>query len=229
MDLVFDTRLSDSPIVDMIWHTYSEKSGAFTSMAECRWEMVITKYQDKTSITMRGPETKATPANYPADVEFFGITFKLGTYIPQLPILNRLDRNDITLPEATSQSFWLNGSAWQLPEFENADVFVDRLVRDGLLVRDPVVDAVLQDRPLEMSPRAIQYRFMQATGLTYKTIQQIQRAKQAVNLLQQGVPILDTTYEMGYFDQPHLTRSLKRFAGQTPAQIRSIITSPSNL
>lgn len=229
MDLVFDIRLSDSPIVDMIWHTHSEKSGNFTSTAECCWEMVITKYQGKTSLTIRGPETKATPANYPADMEFFGISFKLGTYIPQLPILNRLDRNDITLPEATNNAFWLNGSAWQFPEFENADIFVNRLVRDGLLIRDPVVEAVLQDRPVEMSPRAIQYRFVQATGLTYKTIQQIQRAKQAMTLLQQGIPILDTTYEMGYFDQPHLTRSLKRFAGQTPAQIRSIIMPSASL
>ncbi len=31
--------------------------------------------------------------------------------------------------------------------------------------------------------------------------------------------ILDTVERAGYFDQPHLTRSLKRFIGQTPAQI----------
>ena len=34
-----------------------------------------------------------------------------------------------------------------------------------------------------------------------------------------GVSILDTAYEAGYFDQPHLTRSLKQFIGRTPAQI----------
>jgi hypothetical protein len=31
---------------------------------------------------------------------------------------------------------------------------------------------------------------------------------------------LDTIHEVGYFDQPHLTRSLKYFIGQTPAQLR---------
>jgi Transcriptional regulator containing an amidase domain and an AraC-type DNA-binding HTH domain len=31
--------------------------------------------------------------------------------------------------------------------------------------------------------------------------------------------ILDVVYEAGYYDQPHLTRSLKYFIGQTPAQI----------
>jgi AraC-like DNA-binding protein len=37
--------------------------------------------------------------------------------------------------------------------------------------------------------------------------------------LQQGVPIPDAVYEAGYFDQPHLTRSLKQWVGHTPAQL----------
>jgi AraC-like DNA-binding protein len=37
--------------------------------------------------------------------------------------------------------------------------------------------------------------------------------------LKQGISILSAVYEAGYYDQAHLTRSLKRFIGQTPAQI----------
>ncbi len=37
--------------------------------------------------------------------------------------------------------------------------------------------------------------------------------------LQQGVPTLDTVEQIGYADQSHLTHALKRFMGQTPAQI----------
>jgi hypothetical protein len=59
----------------------------------------------------------------------------------------------------------------------------------------------------------------QATGLTYKTIQQIERARSAVSVLEQGTPILDTAFELGYFDQAHLTNSLKRFIGRTPTEI----------
>jgi AraC-like DNA-binding protein len=33
------------------------------------------------------------------------------------------------------------------------------------------------------------------------------------------VGILDAVHEAGYFDQAHLTRSLKRLIGQTPGQI----------
>ena len=224
MEFVFDTRPADSSFVEMIWHTRSERAGTFTSAAVCNWEMVITTFNGKTTITARGPETKASEADFPADAEFFGITFKLGAFMPHLPLKTLLDRQDATLPEASSNSFWLHGSAWELPTFENADVFVDRLIRQGIIVRDAVVEAAIQGHTPDMSIRSLQYRFLRATGLTHKTIQQIERARSAVSLLEQGTPILDTAFELGYFDQAHLTNSLKRFIGKTPAQIAQIST-----
>jgi AraC-like DNA-binding protein len=81
------------------------------------------------------------------------------------------------------------------------------------------VDDVLNGQNADLSLRSLQRRFLYVTGMTYKMIQQIDRARQALSLLQSGVPIPETAYQVGYFDQPHLTRSLKLFAGQTPAQI----------
>jgi AraC-like DNA-binding protein len=222
MELVFDGRQSDSPLVEMIWRTQSERAGTFISQAETRSEIVVTKYQGQTSLTFRGPETKATSADYPPDAEFFGIVLKLGTYMPHLPPTHLLDRKDMTLPEATSQSFWLLGMAWQIPTFENADTFVDRLVRQSLLVREPVVEAALQGHLKDLSLRSIQRRFLRSTGVTHNTVYQIERARRALALLQQGVSIFDTVYEAGYADQPHLTRSLKRYLGQTPSQIARV-------
>jgi hypothetical protein len=220
MGFVFeDARLANSDFVERIWCTHSERAGTFTSVAATNWEMVIATYDGKTMITARGPETKASEADFPADAEFFGITFKLGSFMPHFPLKTLLDREDATLPEASSTSFWLHGSAWELPTFENADVFVDRIIRQGILVRDPVVEAAIQGHTPELSIRSLQYRFLQATGLTHKTIKQIERARSAVSLLEQGTPISDTAFELGYFDQAHLTNSLKRFIGETPAQI----------
>ena len=219
MEFVCDVRSANSSFVEMVWHTHSERAGTFTSVAVSNWEMVITTFNGKTMITARGPETKASEADFPADAEFFGITLKLGTLMPHLPIKTLLDRQDATLPEASNNSFWLHGSAWELPTFENADVFANRLIHQGILVRDPVVEAAIQGHTPDMSIRSLQYRFLQATGLTHKTIQQIKRARSAVSLLEQGTPILDTALELGYFDQAHLNNSLKRFIGKTPAQI----------
>ncbi len=195
MLLTFEDRLSDSPFVERIWRSQSERQGTFHSIAMSHWEMVVTRYNGNMILTVRGPESKATALHLSlVGAEWFGIRFKLGTVMPHLPASDLVD-GDVNLPDASSKSFWMNGSAWQFPSYENADTFVNRLVRQGLLVRDPVVET------------------------TQSTIRQIERARYATVLLQQGVPILDVVYEAGYFDQPHLTKSLKYFVGQTPTQI----------
>jgi AraC-like DNA-binding protein len=214
-----EETFSDSPFIEKIWHTQSEQAGDFTSHAASQSEIVVTRYEGKTLVAVRGPETKATPAAVPADSEFFGVVFKLGTYMPALLPRNLMDRRDAYLPVASGETFWLDGSVWEIPTFDNADTFVERLVREGLLAHDPVVGAALQGEPLPFSPRALQYRFVRATGLPHKVIQQIERASHAATLLESGRSILDTVYETGYFDQSHLTNALKRFLGQTPAQI----------
>jgi hypothetical protein len=214
-----EVRPSDSSFVQAIWRTQSEGTGSFISPAAIHWDMLLMRYRGKTTFTVQGPETKATRASVPAEAEWLGITFQLGAFMPDLLPIRLLDRHDANLPEATGRSFWLYGSTWEFPTYDNADTFVNRLVRAGLLVRDPLVDEVMQGYPLDLSPRALQYRYRRATGLTHKTVQQIQRARQAATLLEQGSSIRDTVNQLGYSDQSHLTNSLKRYIGQTPAQI----------
>ena len=219
MPFILEERPSDSTFVQAVWRNESERDESFISTAGTHWEMVWMRHRGQSTFTVRGPETKATPADLPADAEWLGITFELGTYMPDFLPGGLLDRQDVNLPAETGSSFWLCGSTWEFPTYENADTFVDRLVRLELLVRDPLVHDVLQDHPLDLSPRAQQYRFQRATGLTRKAVQQIRRAWQATALLEQGIPIPDTAYRLGYFDQAHLTNSLRRYIGQTPAQI----------
>lgn len=219
MDLICDERPSDSPFVEIIWHSQSGHADSFISMAEPHYGIVVTKYRGKTTLTIRGPETHATPAYGPEEAEFFGIVFKAGVFMPDFPAQTVMDRQDLNLPESTHRSFWLKGAAWQFPDYENADTFVDRLICEGLLVYDPIVGEVLKSHAVEMSLRTVQRRFLQATGLTQSTMYQINRARYATRLLKEGTSILDTVQAAGYFDQPHLTRSLKHFVGLTPAQI----------
>ena len=219
MDLSCEERFSDAPFVERVWRSEGTPPGPFLSMADIECGLVVSKYQGRTIITLRGPSIQATPAFCPPDVEFFGIQFKAGTLLRNLPARHVMDRHDLNLPEAGGQTFWLHGASWQYPDFENADTFVWRLVREGVLEYDPVVGAMLQGHPVDTSVRTVQRRFLQATGLTLSTIQQINRAQQATSLLKQGRPILEVVHEAGYFDQPHLTRSLKQLIGLTPAQI----------
>jgi hypothetical protein len=214
----FEERPSDSPHVEVVWRNRSESGGQFISMASSHWQMVITKHEGKTKLTLRGPETKATPAYCPPGAEHFGIYFKHGVVMPHLPAIHLRD-GMLDLPEGRSNSFWLNGSTWQIPDYENADTFVECLVHDELLTREPAVDAALRAVTPVLSVRSVQRRFLKATGLTRGTLSQIDRARYATSLLRREVSILDTVDLAGYSDQPHLTRSLKYFIGQTPAQL----------
>jgi helix-turn-helix protein len=215
----FEEGLSDSPFVERIWCAQTERTGDFLSVASSQWEMVVSTYQGETAITVRGPETKVTPMRVTlVGAEFFGIIFKYGAFMPRFPVGALVDA-DLDLPDASSTSFWLNGSAWQFPNYENADTFVERLVKEDLLVCDPIIQPVLRGESQELSPRSIQRRFVQATGLTQGFIRKIERARHATILLQEGVSILDTVERAGYSDQAHLTRALKQLIGKTPAQI----------
>jgi AraC-like DNA-binding protein len=82
-----------------------------------------------------------------------------------------------------------------------------------------VVEAALRGEAVDRSGRSVQRRVRRATGLTRDTIRQIERAERAVALLEHGRSIPETARLCGYADQAHLTRSLKRFVGQTPGQI----------
>jgi hypothetical protein len=218
--LTFEERLSDLPFVERIWRSHSERAGTFLSVAACHFEMAVTRHQGKTFITLRGPETKATTAECPANGEWLGVRFKLGTFMPQFTPGRLRDRNDVTLPDATTYSFWLNGSAWEYPTFENAETFAKRLVTKSIVVHDASIDAALHDLPGALSLRSAQRHFLRAAGITRGTMRQIERARYAANLLRQGVSILDAVYLAGYFDQAHLTRSLKCRMGQTPADLK---------
>lgn len=220
MFIVFSDRPSDSPYIERVWSSHSERADTFRSIAACHWEMVVSRYHGKTFLTLRGPETKATTADCPAEGEWFGIRFKLGTFMPMMRPGELRNRNDVNMPSVNQRSFLLAGAAWEFPGFENAETFVSRLVRAGLVAMDPAVRGALSDQPLELHTRSVQRRFQQATGVSHSTVRQIERARKAALLLKQGQSILDAVDQTGYYDQAHMTRALKCLIGQTPEKIR---------
>jgi AraC-like DNA-binding protein len=214
----FQRRPVESPLVEQVWQTRSEPEESFISAAVSNWEIVVTRQGSTAQLTVLGPETSATAATIPEDATFFGIQFRLGTFMPRLPPGQLVDRA-LTLPAAGNTSFWLDGSRLEIPTPDHVDAFVAKLVRAGTLAHDPLVPAVMAGRAARLSARSIQRRVSRATGLTPGAIRQIKRAQAAVELLCDGVAPPDAAYRAGYSDQPHLTRSLKRFVGQTPAEI----------
>src|SRR5258707_6577265 len=138
MIIIEEERASDSPFVERIWRSHSESVNPFLSIAVNHCEFVVSRLQGKVTMTLRGPETKATPiGNAPAEGEWFGILLKLGTFLPHLPTIRLVD-GGVDLTTASSNSFWLGGSVWQFPDYENADIFVQRLGSASLVLRGHV-------------------------------------------------------------------------------------------
>jgi AraC-like DNA-binding protein len=218
MTVLYQERPSDSPFVQTIWQTHALSDGCDIVVADGSWDILITKRDGKPQLTIWGPMTNAVSIPHCEGDEALGIRFRVGTFMPHLPG-DQISNLGVALPEAASKSFWLCGSAWQFPDFENVDTFLARLAHDDLLAQDALVDSVLQGQLQGVSPRSIQRRFQRVTGLTQRSHYQIERAHHAAQLLEQGVSILDTIDLAGYTDQPHLTKAIRRYIGQTPAQI----------
>jgi hypothetical protein len=222
--LGIECRASDSPYVDLVWSSppgadalrYSERW--MTSVATATCELVVWEQRGQVHVTVQGPETGPSRVPVPAETRFLGITFALGVTMPHLPVGQLVD-GSVDVPDVSGGSFWLKGSHWRLPEADDAEAFVDRLVRAGVLVRDPVVAAVLRGDPPTLSERTVQRRFLAATGLTRGAAHRIHRARQAAVLIQRGTPAPEVVHRLGYFDQPHLARSLTRFIGRTATQL----------
>ena len=115
--IIFDEdRPSDSPFVERIWRCHSEGAAPFLSIAASRCELVVSRLGGKVTVTVRGPETRATPlGDFPGDGEWFGILFKVGTFLPHLPTGKLVDA-EVNLPVVSRNSFslWLRLAASRL-------------------------------------------------------------------------------------------------------------------
>ncbi len=214
-----EDRTSDSPFVARVWRGHSSGVEQMTSVATSHWVLVAWAERGQLHVAARGPETRASAAAVPDDSASFGITFAHGTSMPHLPLARLVDTG-VESRHVSSRGFVLRGEEWEVPDFDNAEVFVDRLVSAGVLVRDPLVDAVVRGELPRVGARSVQRRVAAATGLTQGAIRQIERARLAAILLGEAVAPLDVVTRLGYYDQPHLARSLTRFVGRTATELR---------
>ncbi len=189
------------------------------SVAQGQWEFVFSVHEGQRYVTLRGPETKPTLADCPPEGEWIGVRLPVGAYCPVVKQATTLVDSQIVLPNATN-GFWLHGSVWEFPNFDNLDVFADRLIRADLIRLDPIVREVVAQGDAPLTLRSVQRRFVNITGLSPTALRQIERAQAAAQRLILGHAIADVTFDLGFYDQAHLTRLVSRLIGQTPAQLQ---------
>lgn len=220
MSFIYEERSPQSSFIERIWHVKSSNDGVYSTPADGCWDLIIIKKNTRSKVFISGPTSKATTIHYKKGSEYFGIRFTLGVYLPHLPAKNMLDIV-ISLPKKSRQSFWLSGSVWKVPEYETVEELIEELLDKKVLAYDHVVHQAFIGAKTALSVRSLQRRFLLVTGMTLTYLQAIEKARKAIALLQQGLPILDVVYETGYADQSHMTRSLKHLTGYTPTAIKS--------
>lgn len=217
--LRFETRASDSSWVDTVWTCASERVTEMTSVATACWGLVFWEREGLAYANITGPETRTGTAPVPEGATFVGIEFAVGTSLRSVPAAALVDAGGELL-DTTRRSFRLDGARWETPGPDDAEALVDRLVRSGVVVRDPLVTEVRRGHRPATSARTVERRFRTATGLTQGAVRQIERARRASALLSGGVPVGDVVSTLEYFDEPHLARALRRFVGRTARQLR---------
>lgn len=215
----FETRGSDSPWIDTVWTCTSDQVTEMTSVAGVCWGLVFWEREGTAYAAITGPETGAGSAPVPEGATFVGIEFAVGTSLRALPV-TALVGGGINLPDVTHRSFPLDGLRWEQPAADDAEALVERLIRAGTILRDPLVTEVRRGHPTDMSARTVERRFRAATGLTQGAVRRIERARTAAALLAAGTPIPDVVFELDYFDAPHLAVALRRYIGRTALQLR---------
>ncbi|MGW8632098.1 helix-turn-helix domain-containing protein [Streptomyces sp. NPDC055793] len=219
MSLRFETRGSDSSWVDAVWTCRSERVTGMTSVAGVRLGLVFWEQVGRAFAGVTGPGTRAGTAPVPEGARFTGIEFAVGTSLRAVPVSGLVD-GGVVLPDTTRRTFRLDGGRWETPGADDAEALVERLVGDGVLVRDPVVAEVLRGARPDVSGRTVERRFRAATGLTRGAVRQIERARTAAELLAAGEPAADVVGKLEYFDEPHLARALRAYVGRTAGQLR---------
>lgn len=217
-------RTSDSPFI--LGVTRRDYTGhTDVTVPDCCWDILVVTYEGQTQVILTGTITQPVPLEFPAGTEVVNITFQPDIFLSDFSAQKMLN-NGVRLPSAGKNKVWFGGEVIEVPTFDNAEEFVDKLRSTGSIKKDKLVGSILEGKPVAASERSVQRHFMQTTGMTMKFIQQVQRAQSAVDMLRQGQRIVDIAHVLGFTDQAHMTRSLKGILGITPAAIAQAVEAP---
>jgi hypothetical protein len=218
MSFVRQVRPFDSPIVESVTQTQFTTAGEVLMQPDGCWDIAIFNVGGQRFVLRTGMTTRPDLVDYNAGDEILTISFRPSAFMPLMP--GEVMRNEGVVLDGFGRSdFWIGTDVREIPTLETVDVFVDRLVRDGIIESNDVVASIIDGHPKAMSERTMQRHFLKTTGLTYKHFTLIQRAQKAVSLLRMGQKAADVAFALGYTDQAHMINSLRQIMGQTAGEI----------
>lgn len=210
-----------STLIRCLWHAVEEEEGRFyDDPANEFWSLGFARHPDGTfSADLFGPSLRPRRVRSTTGDEYWGVEFHAHVVLSGLSKGEVLDSHQ-SLP-IRGRDFFLGPTGRRIPEHTEWEPFLRQLEAEGVLWSDRRICRALQGNTEGISERNRQRLFRQITGLTKKQIEQLQRARQAFFLLQNGRSSVEAALEAGYADQSHMIRAFRQLRGQTPARILS--------
>lgn len=222
MSQIHERRQSDNPYIDTVWKSVATSDGTYLVTPDGSWDIIAAEEPDGTKIVfLAGQVTKPTRLPYKAGNKSVVISLSAGAYLPYLSGAVPAD-SFIMLPVASNTHFKLAEHTFAIPTYNTVEELVDEMISSGVLKNDSIVAGILHRTPKAASKRSVQRHFKTTTGISHKKLEDIQRAQQAVRLLKKGTDPTTTASDTGYYDQPHLTKSLKRLMDSSPSSVDDI-------
>lgn len=212
-------RVADSPLVASIRRVCYRAVTREMVLPDGSWDLLFMRQDGGPMIAVQTGQIVAPLAvDHRAGDEMLVVAFRPEVYMPRLPG-HKTFQQGVARPVEHDRRFWIDSERLEIPSFDNVEHLVAAMARKGLLERDPVVARALQGAGQRLDERSIQRHFAAVTGLSFKGFRQIARAREAARLLRTGRSPSQVAAELAFADQSHMTHSLKRFLGQTPAQV----------
>ena len=215
---MWEQRRSSVPAIRLLWRAYVDEPAWYVDDASEHWGISFIQRPDGTrAAELAGPRLTARPIEAVRGDAYWGVELAAHVVLPGVD--KGLIQGDVLQLDVTDGGVLLGGREHRWPSWPELESFVEVLLAAGILVDDDEVRRALGGDDTGLSRRSWQRRFRAVTGLSRKQIAQLERARRAYLLLQQGVRPADVALAAGYADQAHLTRSLRLIRGETPAQI----------
>jgi hypothetical protein len=218
MSYTYEEKRIDSLYVDKIWHTVTTSDGVFTAGLDGNWDIIISRSAKNIHVSVNGVGKHAVEVPYVAGMDTVGIALKPGVFLQDLKGKDIVDSQH-TLSKGNTPYVQIGEHLLKIPDFTSAELFIDELIKKGILLLNATVSSLSEGTTEGISDRSLRRHTLSTTGLSPYFFHQIQRAQQATQLLQKGMPIAQVAVEAGYTDQAHMTKAVKALMGLTPAQI----------
>lgn len=215
---MWEQRTSTSPEIRTVWRAFADEAADYTDEASEHWGLSFIRRVDGSfAAELAGPRIESLPIRAIAGEAYWGVELAAHVVIPGVD--KAVLRGAIAELPVTDGRVSIKDRAYPIPTWEELEAFVARLVADGVLVVDADVRRALGGDVRGLSRRSWQRRFLSVTGLRRKEIERLDRSRRAYRLLSEGITPAQVAVAVGYADQAHLTRELRRIRGETPARI----------